>query len=111
MKLLLSLLFLPAAFCAPITYPFSATATGTLASTAFTNAPFTVTAFADADQVVTTGSIHVVTASLAQISIAGLPLATFTDSMFVGSDTASWDLFFGDWSRVSGNIYGGTILG
>jgi hypothetical protein len=100
-----------AAIGGQITYTFSATATGTLDSTAFTNAAFTVTAFADTNQVGTTGSINVVAASLAQISIAGLPLATFTDSMFVAADTASWDLFVGNLSRVSSNIYDGAILG
>jgi hypothetical protein len=90
------------AIASPVTYTMMATATGTLAGVAFTDAAITVTSFADTSQVVvtfppfSTGDVYDVIASSSYISIAGFSTATFTDAMFWEDPQGLGDIVLGD---------------
>jgi hypothetical protein len=85
----------------PITYTMTATASGTLAGTAFTNAAITVTSVADTSQVFTTppfpppDTVYDVFPASSSISIAGFAPATFTDQTFWEDPNGSGDIIFG----------------
>jgi hypothetical protein len=91
----------------PITYTMTATASGTFAGTAFTNAAITVTSIADTTQVfqATTGGLDPgyggsgdfeVVAINSSIDIAGFAPATFTDETFWEDPNGAGDIIFGD---------------
>ncbi len=116
MKLAL-LLLLPgsAAFCGPIMFTFQGTATGIMGTTRFTAASYTVTSFADTTAVnLVPGDTYEVTTISSTISIAGLPIATFTDPMYWSDPQGAGDIIFGDQSIGSGffpGILGITVIG
>jgi hypothetical protein len=90
-----------AALAGPITYIMNATATGTFAGTAFTNAAITVTSIADTGNVfVSSGTPpdvnYEVIASSSSISIAGFATATFTDQTYWYDPNGAGDIIFGD---------------
>jgi hypothetical protein len=82
------------AFCGPIIFTFTGSATGTLGGTAFTNASFTVSSPADTTQVSLLGSTYQVQASSSSISIAGFATATFIGPTYWGSPQGSSDIIF-----------------
>ena len=89
------------ALAAPITYTMTATATGTLAGTAFTNAAITVTSVADTSLVFVAGGVfpnlnYEVISFSSSINIAGFGTATFTDPMFWEDPNGAGDILFGD---------------
>ena len=89
------------AFCSPIVFTFTGTATGTLGGTAFTNASFTVSSLADTSQVSLVGSTYQVQASSSSVSIAGFATAAFNGPTYWGSPQGSSDIIFGN-SAISG---------
>jgi hypothetical protein len=85
----------------PITYTMTATASGTLAGAAFTNAAITITSLADTSQVFVAGATspnlnYEIIAANSSISIAGLSAATFTDQTFWEDPNGAGDIIFGD---------------
>jgi hypothetical protein len=107
------------AFAGPITYTVTATATGTFAGTAFTDATITVTSLADTTDVIANGSFnsqfggspnYEVLAFTSSISITGFTTATFTDPTFWEDPTGAGDIIFGDAALATG-ILGFTHLG
>ncbi len=98
----------------PITYTMTATASGNLAGTSFTNAAITVTSLADTGNVFVAGGVfpnlnYEVVAATSTISIAGFPTATFTDPMFWLDPNGAGDIIFGDFAAGNG-ILGFTKL-
>jgi len=90
-----------AAFASPITYTMTATASGTLAGTTFTNAAITVTSIADTSGVFVTGGTspdleYEIIAAGSSIDIAGFAPATFTDQTFWEDPNGAGDIVFGD---------------
>ena len=90
-----------AALAGPITYTMNATATGTFAGTAFTDAAITVTSIADTSNVfVASGTPpdvnYEVIAFNSSISIAGFATATFTDQTYWYDPNGAGDIIFGD---------------
>jgi len=82
----------------PITYTFTATATGTLAGTAFSGAAVTVTSNADTSTVVSYLSGTEVFDNFptsTTLNIAGFAPATFTDPTFWEDPNGSGDIIFG----------------
>jgi hypothetical protein len=63
---------------APVTYEFTATGSGSLGASTFTNAAFTLTSTADTSQVTSSGGVFEVPDLTATVSVAGLGTATFT---------------------------------
>jgi len=101
------------ALSVPITFTITGTATGTLGSTSFNNASFTVMSLADTSLVSLVGSIYTVTATSSSISIAGQPVATFTDPTYWSDPQGAGDIIFGDLIRNPGlfpGILGITVL-
>ncbi len=94
----------------PITYTFTGIASGTLGNNSFNNAQFTVTSFADASQVTYQGSTYQVQAGGSFISIAGQPLATFTDPTNWSDEQGPEDIVFGD-STTGAGLLGITVFG
>lgn len=89
--------FSAVAFSNPITLTFSGLATGTLGSTSFTDAPFTVTSDGDTGSVfVTSGSIEELPAIGATIDIDGFLPASFTDPSVWADPQGSGDIEFMD---------------
>src|ERR1700680_3672561 len=75
------------ALASPITYTMTATASGSVGGTAFSNAAITVTSGADTNNVFIAGGtspdfIYEIIPPSSSISIAGFGSATFTDPMF-----------------------------
>jgi hypothetical protein len=92
----------------------TATASGTLAGTAFSGAAITVRSVADTNQVFVAGGTspnldYEVIAVSTTISIAGFTSATFADSTFWEDPNGSGDIIFGD--VVLGSGIGNGILG
>jgi PEP-CTERM motif len=88
MKLLLFLTSSIVALAGPITYTFTATVTGTLGTTPFTNASLIAVAIGDTANAGPDGGggfINDIGAGLATISISGVGSGTFTDLMYVFS--------------------------
>jgi hypothetical protein len=85
---------------APITYTLTATASGTLAGMAFTNAAIRVTSITDTNDVFVSGTIpnliYEVLPASSDISIAGFGTAVFTDQMFWEDPNGAGDIIFGD---------------
>jgi MYXO-CTERM domain-containing protein len=97
----------------PITFTFVGTATGTLGTTPFTAASYTVTSSADTSDVLFTADNYWVTAISSSIDIAGLPSLTFTDPMFWADPQGAGDIVFGDLSTdpsLFPGILGITVL-
>jgi hypothetical protein len=85
------------AVCSPIVYSFTGSASGTLGTTAFSNASFTVTSAGDTSLVtLAPGSIYQVQVSSSMITIAGLPSATFLGPTYWGDPQGSGDIIFGN---------------
>jgi hypothetical protein len=80
----------------PITLTLAGTATGTLGSTSFTNAAFSVTSQADTEDVTVNGSIYEVAAIGSSIAIGGILAAQFTDEMLWLDPQGSGDMIFRD---------------
>jgi hypothetical protein len=102
-----------AALGTPITFTFMGTATGTLGTTPFTAASYTVTSFADTSDVIFANDTYSVTAISSSIDIAGLPLISFTDPMFWADPQGAGDIVFGDLSTdpsLFPGILGITVL-
>ncbi len=86
-----------AAFGNPITLTFSGDATGTLGTTSFTDASFTVTSTGDTSSVfVTPGPIDNLPAIGATIDITGFSPAIFTDATSWADPEGSGDIIFND---------------
>jgi len=99
----------------PITYTMTATATGTLGSTAFTGAAITVTSVADTSGAfVASGTFPDLNweniAFSSTIAIAGIGTETFTDQTFWLDPNGAGDIIFGDIDSSSPS-FGGGILG
>ena len=76
---------------------YSGNATGILGATAFTNAAFTVTSFADTASVtIMGGPTYEIAATSSTIAIAGLGTAGFSDSTFWSDPQGSGDIIFND---------------
>ncbi len=89
--------FAAAAFGNPITLTLSGVATGTLGSTSFTNAPFTVTSGGNTSAMfVTPGPFDNLPAIGAAIDITGFSPATFTDATSWVDPEGSGDITFED---------------
>jgi len=110
---LLVVLLARAAFCTPIVFTFTGTATGTLGTTPFTASAYTVTSIADTSAVSFAGGYYEVTAINSSISIAGLPLITFTDPMYWADPQGAGDIIFGDATNpeLFPGILGITVIG
>jgi hypothetical protein len=101
-----------AAFCGPIIYSFSGTATGTLGDLAFNNAAFTLTSAADTSQVVLVGSTYQVQVFSSTIDITGFAPALFLGPTFWGDPQGSGDIIFGDGpTQIGPDLLGITVLG
>jgi len=101
------------ASASPIYYTMTATATGTLGTTAFTGAAITVTSVADTSGAfVASGTAPNLNweniALSSTITIAGIGLETFTHQTFWVDPNDSGDIIFGD---VDGSGFAGGILG
>jgi hypothetical protein len=87
---------------APITYTFSGSGTGTLATTAFTNANFVVTLTSDTSQAIPQsqlGNELGIIPIAAQINITGVGTETFTGTTFLAISpfqSPIWQLDFGE---------------
>jgi hypothetical protein len=78
--------FAATACAAPIVYTFSGVATGTIGSTPFSNAPFTITVRTDTDNVTQAAMPPTVlcnTVPFATVSIEGVGAATTTETLFI----------------------------
>jgi hypothetical protein len=101
----------------PITLTFSGTATGNLAGTEFTNAPYVLTSTGDTDSVIETFAqcmpsnpacpIFTLPVASSQIAIQGLPVAVFTDPTAWTDPNFSGDIIFED---AGSRILGITVL-
>ncbi len=99
-----------AAFGNPIALTFSGVATGTLGTTSFTDAPFTVTSGGNTSSVfVTPGPIDNLPAIGATIDITGFSPATFTDATSWVDPEGSGDIIFND-ATLNTEILGFTHL-
>jgi hypothetical protein len=94
----------------PISLTFSGVATGTLGTTSFTDADFTVTSTGDTSSVfVTPGPIDNLSAIGATIDITGFSPATFTDATSWADPQGSGDIIFND-ATLNTEILGFTRL-
>ena len=116
MKTLLSSVSLLLGFTAtvvfgnPISLTFSGVATGTLGTTSFTDAPFTVTSTGNTSSVfVTPGPSDNLPGIGATIDIAGFSPAIFTDATSWGDPEGSGDIIFND-ATLNTEILGFTRL-
>lgn len=112
----LKLVFLAAvavgsAYGGPITFTMTATVSGTLGTTSFTDALLTVTSIADTSDVTVIGGaspdlVYAVTALDSTVSIAGVTPsgspATFTGATYWEDPNGSGDIIFGDASGGAG---------
>jgi len=100
-----------AAFCGPITFSFTGTASGTLGDLAFNNAAFTVTSVGDTSQVVLLGTTYQVQVVSSTIDIAGLDPALFLGPTFWEDPQGAGDIIFADGPVPMGTgLLGITVL-
>jgi len=100
-----------AAFCGPIVFSFTGTATGTLGDLAFNNAAFTLTSAADTSQVVFLDATYQVQVVSSTIDIAGLAPALFLGPTFWEDPQGAGDIIFADGPVPMGTgLLGITVL-
>jgi hypothetical protein len=90
----------------PIDYSFTGIGSGSLGGTAFSDAAFTITAWADTDDIAQSGpDIDLVIASMSTIDIAGFATATFDFTSGVTSNRTNDVILFSDFSALAVYIF------